>query len=222
MLFKAYALFLKAACVNKKHNKRIKATAIHLNSCCWAKHDGKPAFSPPANSCCNMLVFTHNFSTCLSQISSSSYPPPFSRPYLPNNSSFSLRWWTFWVIYNSHTFQPAASFFSPPPTPVLALFCLTFASSCLSLRPSSPVFAVPHGQTLVKAIWSSPWYGTNQRASTSSRPRPSSPGRNFSRFTEVSKMYVECYSVIENAGKSFSFSSFPILLYSQTYFFLPS
>lgn len=144
---------------------------------------------PPATSCSLLIIFLlvcQNYCTpfILHQFSGLIFWTTF--PFL-------LRWWAFCVIYNSHTLLPAASFFffvllvfprsSSTLRPLLSYLCFL-----LSFSPPSPVFAVSHGQTRVKATWSSPWCGTNQKASTSSRPRPSSPGRSFSRFTEASKM----------------------------------
>lgn len=205
MLFKAYALFLKAACVNKKHNKRIKATAIHVESCCWDKHDGKTAFSPPANSCRNMLVFTHNISTCLSQISPSSYPPPFSRPYLPNNSSFLLRWWTFWVIYNNHTFQAAASFFySPPqllffPFSVLPLLPPVFLSVLSRVCRSSPADTC-EGDLELSMVRHQPEGLDQLQAQTQfTRKELQSLYRGFKNVCRMLQYYLECRKILNYA-----------------------
>lgn len=84
------------------------------------------------------------------------------------------------------------------PTPSWVLTCIHTLNVCQIL----PVFSLPLllsfllsvcpslKQTAVTATWSSPRCGTSPRGWTSSRLRPSSPGRSFSLSIEASRMYV--------------------------------
>lgn len=91
---------------------------------------------------------------------------------------------SFWfssVLPSSRVFPSFLSFF-------FFLSGLTAVSSLFSFSCPPLVLSDSLRQTPVTVTLSSPWCGTSQRASTSSKPRPSSPGRSSSRFTGASKM----------------------------------
>lgn len=71
------------------------------------------------------------------------------------------------------------------------LVLLLFPPSCLPPL-SSLVFSGFVQQTAATVASNFPWCVTSLRASSSSKPRPSSPGRSSSRFTEASKTYENC------------------------------
>lgn len=96
----------------------------------------------------------------------------------------------FFLFFASHLFDFVV--FSPP-LPFIFFFLVIplFLPSCLLplFIPPAPISLFPVRQTAVTVTLSSPWCATNLRASNSSKPRPSSPGRSSSRFTEASKTY---------------------------------
>uniref|UniRef100_A0AAQ5YF78 EF-hand domain-containing protein n=1 Tax=Amphiprion ocellaris TaxID=80972 RepID=A0AAQ5YF78_AMPOC len=102
--------------------------------------------------------------------------------------------------------------FSTPPLASISFFfpsCLTTISSLFSSScpPPLPVSSVSMRQTAVTAILSSRWCVTSLKASSSSKPRPSSPGRSCSRFTEASRTNVPVDSWMKKHSRPFTHSS---------------
>ena len=96
------------------------------------------------------------------------------------------------AMYQSTLLHILTSHFYIPLT--LSSFFLPFASYFLPsfALPSFPILSVslqsvPLYQKVGTVIWSCLPFVTSPRAWSSCRPRPSSPGRSFSRFTEASK-----------------------------------